>query len=169
LFHLSAMPIIINTRYEIWGVQINIVVIWVMTLCSFVGDTHCFKMSSFSLVYAEDRDKFHQNVLNTYETKLWHNSKVHDMILQHTDKLTHVFWKCFALVVRGPNIVIKWVAFFFHICDVQVSKTELFMFFKSPRTECQLEPWPFHCSGTIRHFHTTQYGVLKVPLHKKNI
>jgi len=134
------MPIIINTRYEIWGVQINIVVIWVMTLCSFVGDTHCFKMSSFSLVYAEDRDKFHQNVLNTYETKLWHNSKVHDMILQHTDKLTHVFWKCFALVVRGPNIVIKWVAFFFHICDVQVSKTELFMFFKSPRTECQLEP-----------------------------
>jgi hypothetical protein len=89
------MPSITNTRYEIWGVQINIMVFWVMTLCSFVGDTHCLKMSSFSLVYAEDGDKFHQNVLNTYETKLQHNSKVHDIILQHTDKMIQVRWNCF--------------------------------------------------------------------------
>jgi hypothetical protein len=84
------MPSIINTRYEIWGVQINTVVFWVMTLCSFVGDTHCFKMSPLSLVYTEDGEKFHQNVLNTYETKLQHNSKVHDVILQHIDKLIQV-------------------------------------------------------------------------------
>jgi len=42
----------------------------------------------------------------------------------------------FASAVRGPNIVIKWIAFFFHICNVRVSKTELFMFFESTRTEC---------------------------------
>jgi hypothetical protein len=49
----------------------------------------------------------------------------------------------FALAVRGPNTVMKWVVFFFHLCNVQVSKTELFTVLKVPEQNVNLSQHHF--------------------------